>query len=260
MSNIILDYFAWIIPSVIVFFILINYWKNLYLRIVMTFYGRYSLRYVDTFKRLFFSNPYPPGIKDEFINHVIPFFQKNKQIKTYSTSQRIDYMNFPFASNVKALIRLKRNPGFLTISDARNQRICNNGHVVKIFGYNEDIFDAQVRVLYYFINEKFFMGELYLSKTTEKQAKLMSGMIAEKYKLNDFSESNDFLIKGPDGTSINYKNTGFSIMIRYFNINDAEVARSIKDCVASFISSKDTTQDVGDKNWTEGDKNWTEYV
>jgi hypothetical protein len=250
MPAILIENLAWIIPSIIAFFLLVNYWRFIYLSAIKLMHGSFSTQYVVAHKRLLMSHPYPQSIKDDFINHVVPFFKEDDKMDVYTTGERIEYMGFAFGSGIKELLRYKKSPGFLTISNTRKQNVCA-GYIIKIFGYTEDLFNTQVRLLFYFIKEKFFMGEIYLSDSSAEQADFLCKILAEKYKLSGFTESNDFLINGPDGTSINYKNTGFSLMIRYFNINDAEVARSIKDCVASFVSLKDTTQSDGDKNWSD---------
>lgn len=223
-----LDNLPLIASVVVTLIVLLLFRKRFYLAVVRLFYGRFSLHYVNAYRRLFYNHPFPQSIKDDFINHIIVFFQTDNKITEYQTSEKIEFLGFNFGSTLKQLLKAKKNPDSFYVTK-------ENTHEVKILGFNENLFGGDVKALFYFIDDRFFMGEYIFTEISKVNPSLLSKAISEKYKLSESVEGQDFLINSSGEYKLYYTNTGFSIMIRYFSLKDPIVAKKLKESVKSFI-------------------------
>ena len=221
--------------------------KHIRLLIIRIFHGKYSYKHYDSHRRIFFKNPLPQSIKDDFINHVLDFFQPPANIQSFQTNIPIAYLEFPFDSSLKALLRKRGKPSHLSMNKSGPDEI-------KILGYPEYLFNTDARSYYYFMNDVFFMGEYYFPEISKTLPSEIAGLLSEKYNITGSNGKHDFFIDNPSGYSIQYKNTGFSIMIRYFSRADQNVLQQVSDCISRIT-------EVGLKNKDlEMLNNWKTYL
>ncbi len=227
MNNNFLDHIAWIGPLILFLIIYLVYRKQFYLLIIHLIHGKYSAEYVSAYRKFFFTHPLPQAIKDDFINHIITFFDPDHKIETFQTNQKIEFLQFAYGSPMQLLLGRRGSPDYLNV-------ITESVHEIKVLGYDENLFDSEVRALFYFVRNRFFMGEYYFPEISRLKPMLICSALAEKYGLAAFKEDNDFLVMGNENTILKYKNTGFSVMIRYFSMNDPEITKQLKDCITAF--------------------------
>jgi hypothetical protein len=247
MNYTVVEHLAWIIPLTFFLLLYLIFRKRIHLILIWLFYGDYSRKYVATYREYFYKNPLPQCIKDDFINHIIAFFKFSNEASKHRTINKIEYLGFRFGSSLKDLLKRGRKPDYLNVID-------DFGHEIKIIGFSEDLFESDVRELYYFIDGTFFMGEFYFPEIRKIKPSIICQSLADKYELSDLKDGNDFFINDDQGTILQYKNTGFSIMIRYFNMTDEGVQTSLQDCVDPFSSIS-----VKRKS-SETIENWKNYL
>lgn len=243
MDKYIFENWVWALPSIVFVIILIFFRKSFYLLIASIIHGRFSQGYVNLYRKLMLSHPFPQSIKDDVINHILEFFQADLKRKEYETSEIIEFLSFKYGSSPKKLLRVKKRPDSFYVSSV-------HGHEIKIIGYIENLFGGEAKALFYFINDKFFMGEYNFAEINSINPALISKLICEKYKIASTVKDQDFIINSTQGARLSYINTGFSLMIRYFNINEPIVANNVNEIVKSFIESfKKSSESDAVSNW-----------
>lgn len=201
------QYILW--PSVVLLLILlIRFWKRINLLLLRLVHGKYSYPYLNTYKKYFLFSPFPESTKEDILTHISPFYQPSPITKKFSTDQKITFYDFSFGSSYRQLIRKKGKPNSLSAF-----RIVDN--IVLIRGYNETIFDTDVRVLYFFVNHIFFMGMFYFKEIEKPKAKEVTDALRKKYGISDQC-CRDFIVEGSNKVSLYCQDNIFSLSLRYF--------------------------------------------
>lgn len=247
MSDAIIDRLLLFVPVALILVLYLLLRKTINLFFIRLYHGPYSLEFVNAHRRYFYKNHLPQCIKDDFINHIVDFFNRPKKIKEYNTSEKIGFLDIPYGATLKEVLKKKKKPQYLNVVKSGN-------HVIKILGYTEDIFNIETRSYFYFINEAFFMGEYYFPEILKNQPAAICKALADKYKLSEVIDRSDYFIQDEYGTVLHYKNTGFSIMIRYFNNSNPHVADDLKDCVKQLTEVSMRLKDSETLN------NWKTYL
>lgn len=248
MSDTIIDHLLLFVLIALILALYLLLRKTINLFFIRLYYGHYSQEFVNAHRRYFYKNLMPQCIKDDFINHIVDFFNKPKKIKEYNTREKIVFLDVLYGMTLKEVIKKKKRPQYLNVVKSGN-------HVIKILGYAKDILNGETRSHFYFINEVFFMGEYYSPDVFKTQPVAICKALADKYKISEIVDCNDcFFIRDEYGTVLHYKNTGFSIMIKYFNNSNPQVAAGLKDCVKQLTEVSMRLKD------TETLNNWKTYL
>jgi hypothetical protein len=98
---------------------------------------------------------------------------------------------------------------------------------VKVIGYNETLQGMKMKSLFYFIDEKFVMGEFVFSDLIKVKPAKITGILSTKYLDGTELTSDSIYITDPKTTILYYENNGFSICMRYFFAGDTQVNETL---------------------------------
>ncbi len=192
------------------------------LLIVRLVKGRYSFAYVAVFKYFFKKSPGSVAIKDDVINHIYMFFGDKGCIKQ-KTLKPISFENAKFFEKKPKLLKKLGRPDFYSV-------FLLNESIGEVFGYSDVLFGANVRLLYFFLEKRFFLGEYCFGEKSEVDAEAVITGLSQKYlgKNQVDCDSACIISNENENTKLYYLNDGFSFRIIYFNQSNEAVNEQIR--------------------------------
>ncbi len=122
-------------------------------------FGKFSARYIETYKKYTGKSPYGYCIKDDLVNYLASFFQNKSNYSTYKSSKPINFYNTPpFGTKFEKVLSDNRKP--FCVNSNRTEQF-----EFKVVGYRSEMFDIDMKSYFYFLNEKFFLWESTFLKT-----------------------------------------------------------------------------------------------
>ncbi len=183
---------------------------------IVLVYGKFSFEFLEFFKANNLRNPHNSCIRDEITMHFLVFFKHIKSAVFYSTKNFLEYGETPFLISYKLLVKKMGNPECINITRFSESK-------VRVVGYNEIFNGINMKSLYYFIDEKFVMGEYLFSDVHRADPDNIISMLSAKYLDKKEIISDCFYIIDPSGNKLNYENNGFSVNIRYLFLGDERI-------------------------------------
>jgi hypothetical protein len=156
-------------------------------------------------------NPYPPCIKEDLIYHCFNFIDINPKKKKYISKIPITFGSFPY---YEKFATVKRN----TVPNTFNVYKLSKSCTVKVVGFKKELMGNEIREIYYFINDIFFMGEYAFSDITKIDIEKIFESLATKYFIYETIVNEGFYIQDKDDSLIYFENNGFSISLQYINL------------------------------------------
>ena len=202
--------------------------KAITLVIIRMVYGHYSYEFHSTYKRFFIRSPFQYCFRDDFIAHLLFVLSKKENIPSFKSMKSIHFENTPYFINYKDFLKQRGAP------------YCFNAFVfdqpsfeIKAVGYQETIAGSKAILVFYFMNDSFFMGEyIFKNPKTNVKASLV------EYFLNRQELSDDnFYIENTKNRIIHYQNNGFTVDIKYLNRENQDIIDNLKDYY-DFIKGK----------------------
>jgi hypothetical protein len=220
-----------IIWSVFVLFILIaayRFRKILRLQLVGRIYGFYSYRYLNIYKRYFIRSPYHYCFRDDFIAHLLFIFSRREDIPSYKSRKDIYFENTPYLIKFHDFLKQKGKPYCFNAFN-----FSHLGFEIKALGYHEKVAGSKANIVFYFMNDSFFMGEYIFKKPrTDVKANLTEHYLGTKELIED-----NFYIENSKDRIVHFQKTGLSIDIKYLNREDSSVIRNLTEYY-KFITGK----------------------
>ncbi|MBE0637532.1 MAG: hypothetical protein IH598_03330 [Bacteroidales bacterium] len=136
------------------------------------------------------------------------------------TSIKIEFQNTPFLLSFKKVKGLNKRFSCYDIFKYQD-------HLWKRLGYRERIFNTGVRLIYHFIDNRFFFGELFFSDASKVNIELVALSLIKKYTDHKTVPSKNFQITGKDAF-IFFENTGINISIKYIFTGDESINRNLQ--------------------------------
>ena len=183
---------------------------------IILVHGRLSFEFIDFFKEKNLRNPVNNCIRDEITLHFMVFYHKSKTAVSLTTQQKIEFTEVPFMIRYRELRRMRGDPYCINITRFDQHRVI-------VVGYNDQIQKIRLKSLFYFLNDRFVLGEYLLQDTSRISTDFIAESIAAKYLEGKKPEGEMFYITDPRGNCINYEYNGFSIAVRYLYKGDPEV-------------------------------------
>jgi len=195
------------------------------------FYGEYSYKYVSLYKNYTKKSPHIYCFKDEIIFHIIPFITNRNQ-KKIITKKDIQFGDTKFFIKYSELINAKTKPFCYNV-------FLMNSTELKVAGYKVSMFNSEIKALYFFYDNIFFMGE-YVIKKEDKNIDIakFSQTLMKKYCDDNLVIDEDFVIENKNGNIISFSDDGFFVSIKYFSNQNKEIVNSISDYYDDFHSIK----------------------
>lgn len=211
-----------IVVLVVSVVILIWFFPFILLFFTKLFYGKYSSYYLLLHKKYMGTNPYGYCIKDDFINHLAGFYKDQKNLDSFQTSKDISFDNAKFGEKFSQVMNRKKN------------LICMNstkmsGFDLKVAGFRSEMFDYDVKVYYYFANNRFFMGEYSFKLVDKKRINLISSLLQQKYLESVKVADKNLIIEKSNQATIYMENNGFRLFIRYLWQEDEVILKLLRE-------------------------------
>lgn len=204
--------------------------KLFYIRMV---YGRYSYEFLEFFKENNLRNPHNNCIKDEISMHFFTFYKPKKDSVIYNTETKIEFGDIPFMTTYHEVVKKKGEPDCINVSKFGNSR-------VKLVGFNETLQNMSLKSMYYFIEDKFVLGEYHFHDLSKIKVPNILAPLSIKYMKGEKIESDNCFIIDAQGDKINYENNGFSVTIRYLFRGDEKI-NGILDSVFGNVTGNGET-------------------
>lgn len=200
-------------------------WPKLKLLFTRCFQGKYSLAYVSLYKKYYMKSPYAHCIKDEFIFRIFSFFEKSKDTKQFKTNKTIQFGETPFLVRYNDFNKTFGKPYCFNI-----YLIQPSDKKLKILGHKEQMYNTDMKALYYFIDNEFFMGEYVFKEINNETINKISNLLQKKYLDDILTEgTDDFYIEDKDNTIIYFSYTGFSLILRYYYRKDTQINNILEE-------------------------------
>jgi len=183
---------------------------------ILLFHGKFSFEFIEFFKEKNLRNPLNNCIRDEITLHFLIFFKKIRNAGEFSTGRRIEFTSFPFISAYRALLKQRGKPDCINITRFQKSRVL-------VVGYQEIIADIKAKALYFFIDDKFALGEYFVADITRLNPQHLLHTVAGKYLDGVVPEMDSFYITDPEGNQLNYENNGFSLSVRYISRTNEQI-------------------------------------
>ncbi|MBI9037406.1 MAG: hypothetical protein JEY97_04665 [Bacteroidales bacterium] len=202
---------------------------------IKLFYGEYSYKYVSLYKNYTKKSPHVYCFKDEIIFHIIPLLTNGKQ-KKIKTQKDIQFGDTKFFIKYSELIKAKGIPFCYNV-------FLLNSKELKVAGYKVSMFNSEIKALYFFYDNIFFMGE-YVIKKEDKNINIakFSETLIKKYCKEYLVDDENFEIDNNDGRIINFSDDGFFVSIKYFSHQNKEIVDNISSYYDDFQSVKGQTK------------------
>ncbi len=180
--------------------------------IIRLFFGRYSYTFhqfasesdkfgVSREKYLI------PCSKLSALNHYSPAVSDKKTITEFQTSRKIEFQDMPFNKKFGTVKRKKKKLSCYDISKYQQ-------YYWRRIGYRERIFNTGVRLVYHFVDNRFFFGEIFFSDASKVNAEMVAMSLLRKYTDEKSVPATNFKIVGKHAF-IFFENTGINISIKY---------------------------------------------
>ncbi len=195
--------------------------KLLKLWYITAVYGRYSYEFLNFFSMNKLRNPFNGCIKDEIPVHLEVFFRKTRNSEEFQTEVPIDYPDVPFMSEKRSLFRIKGKPDCLKVAFADGIRFI-------IMGYHEKLMGCRMRSIFYFVNDRFVMGEILFTDLTRVSPVKLAETLSAKYLKGKLINLDTFYIKNTGGNHLNFDYNGFTISVKYLYRGDPATNRILE--------------------------------
>jgi hypothetical protein len=217
-----MDFKGIIIFSGILFILLIlivRFRREIVVLSIRMMYGKFSYEFYNIYKKSFIRSPFNYCFRDEFITHLLFILSKKEEIPSFNSGKEIYFENTPFFINYKDFLKKKGKP-YCFNAFAFNQP----DFVIKALGYHATIAGSNSILVFYFMNDSFFMGE-YIFKKPKNDIK---GSLTDHFlEIKDLPGDN-FYIENTKDRIIHYQNTGFTVDIKYLSRENKAIIENLK--------------------------------
>lgn len=194
------------------------------LSMIRMIYGSYSLEFFQTYKRYFIRSPFQYCFRDEFITHLMFVLEKHDSVPCFKSIKEIYFEDTPYFIPYKEFLKKKGDPYCFNAFSFKNPNF-----VIKALGYQDIIVGSKATIVFYFMNDIFFMGEyIFKNPRTDVKESLVHHFLGEKPL-----EEDNFYIENTRRRSVHFQDTGFTIDIKYIT----EENKSITDILKEYLQN-----------------------
>jgi len=217
-------------PGVILLIIILifRFRKVLKLNLIRLAYGQYSYPYHSTFKKYFVKSPFQYCFRDDFVAHILYVLSKKEEVPCFKSRKDISFENTAYFTKYKDLLKERGNP------DCFNSFFFDHlGFEIKALGYQSNIAGSKATIVFYFMNDSFFLGEyIFKNPKTDIKADMVFHFLGNKEM-----EADNFYIENTKNRIIHFHNTGFTVDIKYLNREDQVIIDNLNEYY-NFITGK----------------------
>jgi hypothetical protein len=216
-----------ILVFLVILFVLFR--KMVTLAMVRIMYGQFSYEFVHLYKKYYVRSPYQYCFRDEFITHFLFVVSKKPNIPSYKSPKDIYFENTPYFISYKDFLKKRGNP-YCFNAFAFNEP----DFVIKALGYQTTVAGSKAIIIFYFMNDSFFMGE-YIFKNPKNDIK--ASLTNHFLEMKDISGEN-FYIENSKDRLVHFQNTGFTIDIKYLNRENKAIIENLNQYFNKVVGKK----------------------
>jgi hypothetical protein len=173
-------------------------------------HGRYSYEFIHFFKEKDLLNPHNTCLKDELILHFMAFIREIPSVPKMLTEKKIEFPNVSETVTEKKLRKIRGKPDCYSVF-----RISDSD--IQVVGYYDVLKKDKVKILYFFINGSFVMGEYLFPDVSRIAIKDLIHTISANYLQGYPIDGECFYIKDQGGNLLNFNNELFYISVKYLS-------------------------------------------
>lgn len=205
------------------------------------FFGRFSYR----FQQFVTNSNKLPALKKNFLqpcgkldglNHYRSSLVKTEALPQFHTTTKIEFQKIPFGLS---FFSVKRKKGHFSCFDISNYQ----GHYWSRIGYRERIFNTSVRLIFHFLDKKFFFGEIFFPDVLKVNPQQVAHSLIKKYTQTNEIPPSNFKIIGPNGF-IFFENTGINLSIKYIHTENEHLNEILESITHYSPFSKESSEVV----------------
>lgn len=202
--------------GIILLIVIFRLYHLIFLLFTRLIFGKCSSRYFALYKRYTGKSPQGYCIKDDFINYIAGFYKDQDKIAKFSTEMDIQFQDCEFGTHFKKILTKRKKP-FCVNSNRLKQ------FDLKVIGFKGALFAVEMKYYYFFVNGKFFLGQLTFKNPDQENIEKIIGVISKKYLLGQTINSDHFMINGRNNTKLYCCFNGFYLTISYLCRADARI-------------------------------------
>lgn len=184
-------------------------------------FGKFSARYIDVHKKYTGKSPYGYCIKDDFVNHIASFYKNLSTIPVYDTEVPVVFGKIPYGATFKEVFTI--NPKPFCVNSFRLEFF-----ELKMLGYRSEMFETEMKSYFYFVNNRFFMGEYTFKNPNEAKLNEVATILRKKYLNGVKDDSLNFMIRAVNDAKLRFENTGFNLSVKYLDRSNQDVNDKIE--------------------------------
>lgn len=195
------------------------------LLIIRLIYGRFShtfQNYVSQSNRPNIGNTkyLQPCAKLDALNHYKVAEQPLVGTAEFHTDKKIEFQNTNFGVSFRKVLRNRKRFSCYDIHQYQDV-------FWRRLGYRERIFNTGMRLIYHFIDNKFFFGEMFFSDSSKVNIDLVALSLLKKYTDQKSLPEKNFKIVGKKAF-IFFEHTGINLSIKYIDSSDSSISETLK--------------------------------
>jgi hypothetical protein len=164
------------------------------------------------------------------LNHYHTVVAVKKETAVFETTKKIEFQDTPFNQSFRRIRRQKRKHSCYDINKYQD-------HYWRRLGYRERIFNAGVRMVYHFIDKRFFFGEIFFSDASKVNTDTIALSLLKKYTDQKSAPETNFKISGKDAF-IFFENTGINLSIKYIFTGNTRINEALDSIISSIGNIK----------------------
>ena len=192
------------------------------------FFGKYSSRFNQYCQQKDIPTPYKLCYHDDPDHHIYEIFFPNTKFQIYHSTERVGFEKTAFFSS-----RKKHRKKYKKIYGYSILHI--EGKDLRVFCYRKDVYGHRAKVLYYFLDDTFILGEYVFMSYTKDKVSEIANKLAQTYHVNLKDAAASYYIEDANHGRIMLNDTGFDLNIKFLNLGN----EGINDFLYNYFSREE---------------------
>ena len=192
--------------------------KRIGLLLIRLLYGKYSRKYIERFKKLTRTNPFPYCLKAEIYSQLHIFRQRRGVADTYTAEGISAFENHPFGTEFMTFLKKEHRPYCYNI-------VMLSDHEIRIAGYRREKFGFEALARFYFLDGRFFMGDYFYKKSPAIDPESISRNVLKEFGISESQGENEFFIQSKHCT-VYFGDNGFDVQVKFLE-NDNKIINGL---------------------------------
>lgn len=194
--------------------------KQLNLLIIRLRFGKFSYQFVSKFKKYANKSPFPYCFKDDIMPYLRLVKSKRENSPQFVSDRNVLFENLDYTLTIEELLKKQGDPSCFNVFRIKDVEL-------KAFGYSIEKFETNVKAVFFFINEVYFMAEYLADNIKRINLDLITSQLFDQAGIKDKTINTNFIIDSKNNTTLLFYENGFSLLVRYLDKNNKEFTKII---------------------------------